>query len=201
MRTLWLDQLLTYDGSQLCSLYAYMNHGLQGDSVVAWRGPCNIPPDKMVDGEDLRAKAVIAGSDMVHFVVEMFHQSLVSGVLLQRLFAAIVAEEVEQWGTVRQPNTSVRFTRSGDDLFWEDRKFSISIATVSPVSALVHFAFNIRNAGTPVSTCALEDFWDPKWNATQQSQEVQALVQRIAARLAGEWDDVLGATCKVRWVT
>ena len=89
MRTLWIEQKLIYDGSQLRSLYAYLNHQILGDSMIGWRGPCDVQPEKMVDGEDLLAGSRICGSDMVHFLVEIFDRELFSGVLWQRLMASV----------------------------------------------------------------------------------------------------------------
>jgi hypothetical protein len=78
--------------------------------------------------------------------------------------------------------------RDGDDLYWGDRKLSISIASQSAVSTMVHFAVNITNAGTPVRTCALEDLGvDPK-----------EFADAAMDALALEWASVLKATRKVR---
>ena len=39
--------------------------------------------------------------------------------------------------------------REGDDIFVDDRKLSISIASISLSSAKIHFALNLEDKGTP----------------------------------------------------
>ncbi len=156
MKKLWIEDSKTYDGSQLKSLYAYLNHKLLGDSIVAWRGPCNVTLDHMLDGEDRLANAKICGSDMLHFIVEKFDVDLYAGVGFQRLLAALCLDLLRD--QVKDSKIKDQLRRDGDDVFWGDKKFSISIATLSPVSTLIHFAVNCKNEGTPVPTCSLEDF-------------------------------------------
>lgn len=49
--------------------------------------------------------------------------------------------------------------REGDDIFVDNRKLSISIASVSLSSAKIHFALNLEDKGTPddVATIGLFD--------------------------------------------
>ena len=184
MKTQWLKQSETYDGTQLRSLYAYLQHKVLGDSVVAWRGPCNIPFSHMVDGEDLLEQSVIAGSDMLHFIIEIFGQKLMTGVLLQRFFASIVKDVMEQESSVAQ----LKLQRSGDDIYWGKKKLSISIATSSPMSTLVHFAVNVSPKGTPVLTAGLADL----------KLKPQDFAEKCMKILKSEYETSLDATCKVR---
>ena len=175
MKTKWIEKESKYDGLQLKPLVNYLQHGLLGDSCVAWMGPCDIPLAHMMDGEDLLEKAQIKGARMLHFVFEVFDRELITGVFLQRLFASIVQDLVFE-------KTQKHLIRVGDDLFLQDGKLSISIATRSATSVLVHFAVNITNDGTPVKTSSLEDLGiDPKDfadHALQQiSREYQSIVQ------------------------
>jgi hypothetical protein len=192
LQTKFLAQEFAYDGTQLRSLFAYLEHRVQGDSVVSWVGPCSISFDHMVDGEDVLAGASIAGSRMVHFIVELFHQPLFAAVAVQRLFASIVLDLVRE--QVRDPKLAASLRRDGDDIYFNagsgEGKFSISIATVSPVSSLIHFAVNISNKGTPVKTASLEDL----------GLDAQAFAESAMARLANEIESVKEATVKVRWV-
>lgn len=151
MKTLFINKNFAYDGTQLHSLFAYLNYSLMGNSIVSWIGPCNISFDHMVDGEDLLQQSPIRSDEMLHFIVEIFDESLFSGVLLQRLFASICMDEISQ-------RTGEKFTRDGDDIYWKDKKLSISIASQSIRSIMIHFAINTTNEGTPVPTCALSDF-------------------------------------------
>ena len=153
MKSLFLDQKIKYDGTQLRSLFAYLGHGVLGNSIVSFIGPCDVSFDHMVDGEDLLAQSKICGQEMLHFIIEIFDEKLSTGVSLQRLFASIVQAYIHE-----RTNFKFQLTRDGDDLFWNNKKLSISIATTSPRSVMVHFAVNIVNEGTPVPTCALNDF-------------------------------------------
>ncbi|GIL17855.1 MAG: hypothetical protein BroJett040_16060 [Oligoflexia bacterium] len=153
IKTKWIDDVIKYDGTQLKSLYAYLQHGILGNSVIAWRGPCEIDFDHMVDGEDLLDQSQICGDDMVHFIFELFDQSLFSAVNLQRLFASSVKDVISE-----MTKGKIQLRREGDDLYLEKKKFSISIAARSPNSVMIHFAVNIVTDGTPVPTVCLEDF-------------------------------------------
>lgn len=184
MKIKWLKQNSNYDGTQLRSLYAYLEHRILGDSAVAWRGPCAVNFDHMVDGEDLLDRAEICGSDMVHFIIEIFDQKLLTGVLLQRLFATIVRDALSELSPIK----NLEILRSGDDLYWKNKKLSISIATSSPVSTMIHFAVNVSAKGTPVETAGLEDIKvDPK-----------KFAEKALEALKEEFETSLEATKKVR---
>jgi uncharacterized protein len=188
MKIKYLDTTEKYDGSQLVSLRSYLQYGLLGDSIVAWVGPCDVSLEHMVDGEDLLAQERIAGALMLHFIIEKFDISLFAAVTLQRLLAGIVKDQVQ----VLAKNQSLARTmfREGDDLYCDDRKLSISIATQSPLSSLIHFALNVTNAGTPVKTLALEDL----------DVQPKILALEVMNRLASELRGIIDATHKVRWV-
>lgn len=188
MKFRFLECSETYDGSQLVSLRNYLKHQLLGDSVVAWIGPCNVAVEHMVDGEDLLAEAEIRGDRMVHFIVELFDSTLFAAVGMQRLMAAITLDTIRQLSEVK--TLTVQLRREGDDIFCGDRKFSISIATQSPTSSLIHFAVNAINRGTPVPTISCEEF----------NVDPRLLANEILQRFAAEIDSVREATQKVRWV-
>jgi hypothetical protein len=71
--------------------------------------------------------------------------------LRQRLLVMIFREILTEYG--------VKTQRSGDDIFVDGRKLSISIASVSLSSAKIHFALNLEDKGTPddVETIGLYD--------------------------------------------
>jgi hypothetical protein len=174
-----------YDGTQLASLQNYLVHGLLGDSIVAWIGACDVNFEHMVDGEDLLAKAQIAGSRMLHFIIEKFDVQLFAAVGMQRMLAAIVKDLLEE-----SMKKAHKLLREGDDIYCGDRKLSISIATQSPVSSLIHFAVNISNEGTPVKTLSLEDL----------GVEPKAFAELVMKRFVTEVEGMQQATQKVRWV-
>jgi hypothetical protein len=177
-----------YDGAQLASLNNYLRHGILGDSVVAWIGPCDVDFEHMVDGEDLLQKATIAGDRMLHFIIEKFDCSLLGAVALQRLFAAIVKDQLKIHAGDK--TLAEALVRDGDDIWAGDRKLSISIATQSPVNSLIHFAVNVANAGTPVKTLALEDL----------GVDAKSFALRVMDAFAEEIEGVTQATRKVKWV-
>lgn len=144
----------TYTGDQLRPLFAYMKHGILGDSIVAWVGPCKVSDKFMKDGEDLRAGAKIEGDQMVHFIVELFDTDLFGAVALQRLLTSLAKDQLQTL-TKAKP---VEFAREGDDIFVGEKKLSISIATRGVYSSLIHFAVNCVSTGAPVPVCSLSDF-------------------------------------------
>lgn len=154
MHTEWIDRTVRYDGSQLRSHWIRRTIDHVGDAWVAFRGPCAVSMEEMADLEDLLSGPGIAGDDMVHFVGEFFDGGdLPRAVLRQRLFAATALEVVRDLATA--PTAGLR--RDGDDLYLADAKLSISVATKSLVSSLLHFAANVTTAGTPVRTVGLSD--------------------------------------------
>lgn len=193
MKYKFISEDMLYDGSQLSSLYAYLNHGVLGDSVLAWVGKCDISVDNIVDAEDLLAGHKIYSENMLHFIVEVFDVSLFAMASLQRLMGSLTKDLMYQ-------KTGQYLVRKGDDLYTsnpdfmpvkdKDKKLNISIATQSPTSSLMHFGINISSKNTPVKTCGLEDFGiDPKNFADELAE---ALMQEILG--------LRRATQKVRWV-
>lgn len=180
MRTHVVEGRLDYDGTQIHSLWAYRTFGVQGDSLVAFRGGCEIPLANMVDLEDVRARSRIASPSMLHFIAEHFDLDLEKAVLRQRLLAAIVRDELG--GEVR---------RDGDDLFLGPGKLSISIATLTPVSSKIHFGINIERAlDVGVETRALSDL----------RVDAGDLARRVAAQYASQIDGIQDARTRVRGV-
>lgn len=187
MQTKFLEDVEKYDGSQLRSLYAYEVASLKGDAAVAWVGPCDVDTGKIVDFEDLKDDQQIKGSNMVHFIVELFHQDIVTAASFQRL---MMASAMHLLSLSLDDKSKLGLSRSGDDLYFKEGKLSISIATVSPLSGLIHLALNISNEGTPVKTSSLEDLGvDPEGFARELLNSIQQ-----------EWMGIQWASKKVKWV-
>lgn len=180
---------LAYDGSQLRSHFGYEQLGVAGDSVIAFIGPCDVLAREMVDREDHRAGAVIRAKSMLHFIAESFAARLPEMVYRQRLFARLVASLLEQ--SFPKDRCDQRLRVDGDDLYLGERKASISVATVSPVSGLFHFALDIDPTGAPVPAVGLEELGvEPRAFATKVLDAWRAEVESIAV-----------AAVKVRWVS
>ncbi len=139
---------ITYDGRQLAPHWIYRNFDLLGDALVAFIGPGDVPLDHMVDLTDVKKKAPIYSPKMVHFLGEWFIDSFAQGILMQHLFVANVYEWLWENG-VRDLN------RRGNDIYVSGKKLSVSVATKSPVSVLLHFAANVDTEATPVPTSGL----------------------------------------------
>ncbi|MFH0887833.1 MAG: DUF366 family protein [Planctomycetota bacterium] len=192
MISAFIPKRIKYNGSQLSSLWAYKNFGILGDSIVSFIGPCNIHKNMIVDVEDIRAKHKICGSLMLHFIIEHFDNDLEKTILKQRLLAVIVKDVMTsaEFGV-----RNAEFKRIGDDLYDINSKngkakLSISIATASPVSTMIHFAINISTKGTPVKTAGLNDYRiDPKQFAL-----------KVMRRYTEEMQTVKHARQKVNWV-
>lgn len=184
VKTRFVRRRVDYDGSQIESLWAYRAFRIQGDSIVAFKGACEIPFRNMVDLEDILARSRIAGPWMLHFVAEHFNADLERAVLRQRLLVCAVKDELEA-------RCRKRFQRMGDDLFDGTRKLSISIATVTPLSSKIHLGINIRRAtGVGVPTAGLEDYGvapDP-------------MARAVLHRYGDEMDGVYDARTRVRGV-
>lgn len=183
LATRWLPRTVAYDGSQLRSHWILAETGIVGDAIVGFRGPCNVRLDEMADLADLDGPGIRA-DDMVHFVWESFREpELLLAVHRQRLLSAQAAELLLALVPAGTP-----VTRSGDDLFVGDGKLSISIATVSPVSSLVHFALNATQGGAPVRTAALVDL----------DVDPVAFGHRLLEMVAAEQASIQDARAKVR---
>jgi len=186
LRVLFVQESLTYDGSQLTSLWAFRTLGLQGDSIVAFRGPCTVRREALVDLADYRAGCFIYSPDMLHFIAEHFENDLEKAVLRQRLLTVLVKEALEE-------GLKIKVSRRGDDLFVEEKKLSVSIATITPVSVMIHFGLNIKAEGAPVPAAGLLSLGWPEG-------EVSRLADRVLAAYAAETKEVRLARCKVRGV-
>jgi hypothetical protein len=139
-----------YVGSELRPHWIYENFHLQGDALVSFAGPVDVQIGSMVDMADRRDGLFIRGDLMQHFIYESFGADLDRAVLLQKLLVLTATEYLtEKVGT--------RVTRKGDDVFLDGGKLTVSIATVSMVSCLIHFGVNLVNDGTPLKTGALGD--------------------------------------------
>ncbi len=183
VKSYFSKDILDYDGSQLSSLFAYRTFGIQGDSIVAFIGGAKVDLEHMVDLADVRDQAFIYSEEMLHFIVENFALDLEKAVFQQRMLVTLAKEIMEKQG-IKQ------IIRSGDDLYLEDKKMSVSIATLSPVSSMIHFAINISSQGTPVPTIGLADM----------GIEPVGFASELMTAYRVELESIYMARCKVRSV-
>jgi uncharacterized protein len=181
------NNFLTYDGRQLAPHWIYRQHDLLGNAIVGFRGECEVKLSEMVDIEDVKAAAPIYSPEMVHFIAEFFDLDLEKTVYRQRLLVITAKEYLEE-------KLEQRVVRRGDDLYLprsqdgQPGKLSVSIATSSPVSTLIHTGFNVLTAGTPVPTVGLAELGiDP-----------DEFAEAVLTRYCAEVEDIWLARCKVR---
>ncbi len=151
MQIKFIDQPIPYDGSQLSPHWIYQNFDAAGDAAVAFLGGCSVPTERMVDLADRKAGARIFSESMLHLIAEFFDMDLTRTILLQRLLVSLAQQEIMFRG-------KCFLIRAGNDLFEGDAKLSVSVATASPVSSLIHFGINISSKNTPVKTKGLADY-------------------------------------------
>jgi hypothetical protein len=131
--------------------------GLRGSALVAFQGPCRVETDHLVDWEDRLEGDRIESRLMVHFLGEFFVINLREGVLMQRLLMAQMAERLGLHLRTQADESRRQVVRSGNDLYWAERKLSVSIVTASPVSVLLHAGVNVDPTGAPVAAVGLNE--------------------------------------------
>lgn len=184
MRWAFIDERIDYTGEQLRSHWIMERFGIVGDAIVSFIGRCEVGFEEMVDLDDLLEGRSIRSELMLHFIAEHFDPDIERAILRQRLFIAIIVEELNR--LLGRPV----FGRRGDDIYDGDKKLSVSIATCSPVSSLMHTGLNITAEGAPVRAAGLEDYnIDPR-----------PLAEFVMRRYVEEMKGVKAAKAKVRWV-
>ncbi len=184
MKTLLIDKEIKYEGWQLAPHWIYKNFKIQGDSIVAFIGECEVKLTEMVDIEDVINNEPIYSKSMLSFISEQFNIGLVEGVFRQRLLICTIKEILEDRGFVVK--------RSGDDLFFDNKKLTVSIATKSVNSILIHTGVNILSDGAPVSASGL--------TSELGISDIKEFASEVMKRYSEEIDDIVLASTKVRGV-
>ncbi len=184
MKTKYIEEEIKYIGSQLAPHWIYKNFKIQGDAIVAFVGECKVELTEMVDIEDVINNEPIYSKYMLSFISEQFGINLVEGVLRQRLLITVIKELLEERG--------VFVIRNGDDLMIDGRKLSVSIATKSITSVLIHTGLNILSDGAPVKAAGLESELGIK--------DIKEFACEVMKRYSEELEDIVLAASKVRGV-
>ncbi|MBR6126919.1 DUF366 family protein [bacterium] len=184
MKTKFIDEEIKYIGSQLSPHWIYRNFKIQGDAIVAFRGECKVDLSEMVDIEDVINNEPIYSKYMLSFISEQFGISLSEGVFSQRLLMCIIKELLEKRG--------VFVVRKGDDLMVDGRKLSVSIATKSITSVLIHTGLNILSEGAPVAASGLE--------SELGINDIKDFALEVMDSYSSELEDISLAAAKVRGV-
>lgn len=184
MKTKFIEKEIKYIGSQLAPHWIYKNFHLQGDAMVAFCGECEVKLTEMVDIEDVINDEPIYSKCMLNFIVEHFNIDLIQSVFAQRLLICIIKEALEDRGfTIK---------RSGDDLFFEGKKLSVSIATKSITSTLMHIGLNIDPTGAPINASGL--------GTDLGIVDIKEFALDTMERYSSEVEDIILASTKVRGV-
>lgn len=187
MKTHFIDEETPYTGEELANHWIYRNVGILGDAVVAFVGPSHVDIEHMVDLEDVLNNDQIISSRMLNFIIEIFNVPLLEGVLVQRLFTAILHNKV------MDAAGNVNLKRIGDDLFLDDTmKLSVSICTKSPTSILIHTGLNVQSQGAPVEAAGL--------TSELGIDAIKPFALSCMKALADEWSDIHRSCCKVKAV-
>ncbi|MCK4776815.1 MAG: DUF366 family protein, partial [Actinomycetia bacterium] len=143
----------------------------------------------MVDLEDFRNNETIFSNDMLHFIIEIDERDLEKTVLRQRIVISIIKETIEIL------NENLRIKREGDDLFIlkknGHKKITVSVATLSPASSLIHVGINISSEGIPVPAIGLEEI----------GVDYKKVAGIVLEKIKKEFIDVESSTLKVKLVT
>ena len=184
MKTFFIENEIKYIGSQLVPHWIYKNFKIQGDAIVAFIGECEVKLTEMVDIEDVINNEPIYSKSMLSFITEQFNVNLVEGVFRQRLLICIIKELLEEEG--------IFVVRNGDDLMINGRKLSVSIATKSATSVLIHTGLNIDSKGAPVKASGLTSELGIK--------DIKEFAIEVMKRYSEELEDIKLASTKVRGV-
>lgn len=184
MKTYLIDENVKYEGWQLSPHWIYKNYKIQGDAIVGFIGECEVKLTEMVDIEDVINNEPIYSKSMLSFISEQFNIGLVEGVFRQRLLICTIKEALEKRG--------YKITRNGDDLFFDGKKLTVSIATKSATSVLIHTGINIDSEGAPVKASGL--------TSELGMTDIEEFAKEVMLSYAEEIDDIILASAKVRGV-
>ena len=184
MNTLFIDKEIKYHGYELSPHWIYKNFKQKGDSIVAFVGECEVKLTEMVDIEDVINNEPIYSKLMLSFISEQFGIELTEGVFRQRLLMCIIKELLEERG--------IFVKRNGDDLIVNGGKLSVSIATKSVTSILIHTGLNIISEGAPVKASGLK--------SEMGIENIKEFALEVMKRYSEEIEDIKLAATKVRGV-
>lgn len=160
-----------YDGSEIKPLWAKEKFGISEDNIIVMIGKMNVKLENMIDKEDFKNKKEIKGNECINFLIEHYfnvnniNNSLWLAYCMQRLFVCCVEKALR--------NFKIFCERKGDDLYIQEKKLSVSIATVGKTQK-IHFGINITNEGTPndVPTIGLK-------NLNLKTEDIEKFIDEV----------------------
>ena len=191
MKSLFIDKEIKYIGSQLSPHWIYKNFHILGDAIVSFTGETDVKITEMVDIEDVISDSPIYSKKMLSFIIEQFGIGLSECVVRQRFLICIIIEELR-----KILGDKYKIRRSGDDIFVNidgiDKKLSVSIATKSTTSVLIHTGLNIDPECAPIAACGL--------TTDLGITNIEEFAKNVMRRYIEEDTEILEAACKVRGV-
>lgn len=183
LKTLYLNRSIKYSGKELEPHWIYRNFDIMGDAAIAFCGEVNVPQSFMLDQTDILDQAYIYSPLMLSFIIEHFDNDLNLALYRQRLFMIGMKEELEQ--------LDIRVVRRGEALYANNGKLTVSVASSSNVSTLLHIGINIETAGTPVKTAGLAELG---------VKDIHSFADNVLLRYRIELEQIYEARCRVRGI-
>lgn len=183
MQKLFIQKEIKYTGKELSPHWIYKNFKIAGDCIACFIGAVEVNLNEMVDIEDVINNEPIKSDKMANFIIETFNTNLQEAIFRQRLFISIIKETLEDMG--------IQTKRNGDDLFYNGKKLSVSIATKSTVSTLIHTGINLVSSGAPIEVSSIKDMG---------IVDEYCFIEEVMARFCDEISDIEFAKVKVRGV-
>jgi len=158
----FLDEEISYEGSQLNGLFDYQKLKVNDDSLIAFIGAADVK-EGLIDEEDRLNQDFIKAKLMLHFIMTIRGNKLRESRLWQ-LHLIQIAYNI----LISLCFMPIYFKKFGDDIFVIKenikRKLSVSIATLAGnEKEVVHFGINILDEGAPIPTYSLQKLnIDPK---------------------------------------
>ena len=167
---------LNYTGKELKNgwLFERCPDAVGYDWIAVFEGSAFVR-EEMVDYEDRVRSDFIESPRMWQFIGEFYGMDMLAGVLWQRVLVDTVRKTLKEVGYSAE--------REGDDLIVGKKKLSVSIATKTAGSVLIHFGMNV----VPVE----------KWGWVEL--ETVGFTKLFFDKLFDEWEGVQKACRKVVW--
>lgn len=192
------NEEIVYKGIQLTPMFVY-NKTKGVANIVFFRGPMVVDTFNMVDAEDAVNNSSIRSRDAINILAELPFVDLVGGVALQRIMIRKIVD------VLQNAVSGVHWSIEGDDIKFrvfpipagqkpEYKKLSVSIATKTPTSVLIHIGINITaGPNAPSFAGSLTDMSD----TYKHDAEIYNLMRNMADAITIELNDIYEASMKV----
>ncbi|MBP2172158.1 DUF366 family protein [Methanococcus voltae] len=148
-----VNTTLDYTGEEIEPLWAFKSFDVQKDSIVGFIGAMQVKIANMKDLKDVKEEAEyeipISSKRAINFIVEHFDNcDLKTTYLRQRMLVNIVKDVIET-------KANIKVLKTGDDLYYNNKKISVCIACKGVTSGKIHLGLNVTSEGTPEHVSAI----------------------------------------------